>query len=249
MNIRAIMVDDEELARKRLRKLLKSFETEIELVDDARTGQEAIQKIESLGPDLIFLDIQMPGMDGFEVIRRLRSKPFVIFVTAYDEYALKAFEEHSVDYLLKPVGPKRLEGTMEKLRRVFNTPKRPFDENLKGLLAQIARRPLKRIQVKTGDKFFFVNIGDIVYFEAKDKYCFLHTGDQEFIIDETLGELEEKLNSSDFVRIHRSAIVNMNFIREMVRWFGGKIKVRLNDKAGTELVASRANASRLRKAE
>ena len=247
MHLRALIIDDEELARKRLHKMLQVFERELEVIDEAGNGEEAIEKIDALHPDIIFLDIQMPGCDGFEVIRRMREKPFIIFVTAYDEYALKAFEENSVDYLLKPIDRKRLEKAVEKLRRLFNTSSPPWNESLERLLSQLSSAPLKRMQVKSGDKIFLINVEDIVYFEAKDKYTFLHTVDQQHIIDLTLTDLEQKLDKSNFIRIHRSNIVNIKYIRELVKWFGGKYKVKLKDKNQTELHVSRGYVDQIQK--
>ncbi len=246
MHLRAIVVDDEELARKRLRKMLLSYEEHVEVVGEAENGQEAVETIENLRPDLIFLDVQMPGFDGFEVVRRLRFKPLIVFTTAYDEYALKAFEENSVDYLLKPIEQKRLDKAIEKLKRVYSSSEPNIDENVKRLLSQLASSPLKRLQVKSGDKILLIDIDNVTYFEAKDKYTFLHTVEHEHIVEPTLAELEEKLDKLTFVRIHRSAIVNINYVREMVKWFGGKYKVRLKDKQGSELVVSRGYVDRIR---
>jgi two-component system, LytTR family, response regulator len=247
MHLRALIIDDEELARTRLRNMLQDFEDELEVIDEAGNGKEAIKKIEALHPDIIFLDIQMPGCDGFEVVRRLNVKPFIVFVTAYDEYALKAFEENSVDYLLKPVGRKRLEMAVEKLRRLFNTHNPQLNENIERLLSRLTSAPLMRLQVKTGDKILLVNVDDIVYFEAKDKYTFLHTVDQEHIIDFTLADLEGRLDKTNFIRIHRSNIINLKYIRELVKWFGGKYKVRLKDKYQTELSVSRGYVDQVQK--
>ncbi len=247
MHLRALIIDDEELARKRLHKMLQDFKSELEVVDEAGNGEEAVKKIEEIRPDVIFLDIQMPGCDGFEVARRLYIKPFIVFVTAYDEYALKAFEENSVDYLLKPIDRKRLEKAVEKLRRLFNVSKPQLNENVERLLSQLASAPVKRMQVKSGDKILLINVDDIVYFEAKDKYTFLHTFDQKHIIDFTLADLEGKLDKANFIRIHRSNIINLKYIRELVKWFGGKYKVRLTDKNRTELVVSRGYIDQVQK--
>ncbi|HTR79987.1 MAG TPA: LytTR family DNA-binding domain-containing protein [Bacteroidota bacterium] len=247
MLLRAIIVDDEELARKRLRKMLARHDAVLQVVDEASNGEEAIQKIEDHLPDAIFLDVQMPGLNGFEVVRRLRHKPFIIFATAYDEYALEAFEENSVDYLLKPIEQKRLDKAVEKLQRVCNAPRSDRNENIEDLLERLAASPLKRLQVRTGDKIFLFDVEDIAYFEAKEKYTFLHTTENKHLTDLTLTELEEKLDKENFVRIHRSTIVNVKFIREIVKWFGGKYKVRLKDKAQTELVVSRGYVDRIQK--
>ena len=245
MLIRTILIDDEELACKRLRKLLGNYD-DVKIIDEARNGEEAIEKIETLHPDVIFLDIQMPGVNGFDVARRLTFKPFIIFATAYDEYALKAFEENSVDYLLKPIEQKRLDAAMEKLRRLYDASKLKLSENVERLLSQIASNPLKRLQIKTGDKIFLVDIDDVVYFEAKEKYTFLHTVDHDHIVDFTLAELEAKLDKTIFFRIHRSHIVHVKYIRELVKWFGGKYKLRLKDKNGTELIVSRGYVDQIR---
>ncbi len=246
MHIRAIIVDDEELARKRLRKLLRKYQPEMEIIAEAQNGEEAVDKISTLRPEVIFLDVQMPGYDGFEVVRRLRTKPFIVFVTAYNEYALKAFEENSVDYLLKPIEQKRLDKAVEKLRRLFDSSKLQFNENIERMLSQLVSPSLQRMKVKIGEKILLLDLSDVVYFEAKDKYTFLHTSDREYMIDETITDLEVKLDKSDFIRIHRAVIVNVKFIRELVKWFAGRYKVKLKDKRETELIVSRRYADQIR---
>jgi two-component system LytT family response regulator len=189
----------------------------------------------------------MPGCDGFEVVRRLQEKPFIVFATAYNEYALKAFEENSVDYLLKPVEQKRLDRTLEKLRRFVGTSSLSVNENIERMLSRLASPPLQRLKVSLGDKIYLIDLPDIVYFESRDKYTYLHTTDREYMIDETIADLEVKLDKSTFVRIHRSYIVNVKFIRELVRWFAGRYKVRLKDKSETELIATRSYADQIRR--
>jgi len=246
MHQTAIIIDDEELARKRLRKMLQEYGS-IEVVGEASNGEEAVERVEALKPDLIFLDVQMPPFDGFEVVRRLRHKPLIVFTTAYDEYALKAFEENSVDYLLKPIEQKRLDKAIDKLVHLQSLHGEAMASQIEQLLSHLSSPTLQRLQVRTGDKIILVDCGDIVYFEAKDKYTFLHTVDQKHLIDLTLNELEQKLDRRDFARIHRSTIVNLKFVREIVKWFGGKHKVRLKDKAQTELVVSRGYGEAIRK--
>jgi two-component system, LytTR family, response regulator len=245
MHLRALIIDDEELALKRLRKMLQDFKNELEVIGEAVNGKEAIEKIEALHPDIIFLDIQMPGYDGFEVVRRLHVKPFIVFVTAYDEYALKAFEENTVDYLLKPIEQRRLDKTVEKIRQLFNHQTLKLDENIERLLSRLEAAPLKRFQVRVGDRIILVEAADVVFFEAEDKYTFLHTADQKYIIDLTLSELESRLDATEFVRIHRSTIIHLKFILELVKWFGGKYKVRLKDKNKSELIVSRGYVDRI----
>jgi len=245
--LRAVIVDDEELARKRLGKLLRAFGDEIEIVGEASHGEEAVGVITTARPDVVFLDVQMPGFDGFEVVRRLEAKPFIVFVTAYNEYALRAFEENSIDYLLKPVEQARLGRTVEKLRRLLRASSLRMDANIEKLLARLAAPPLERIKVTLGDRILLVDIADIAYFEAKEKYTYLHTSEKEYAIDGTLAELEGKLDGVQFVRIHRAFIVNVRFIREIVRWFAGRYKVRLKDTPGTELIVSRGYADAIKR--
>jgi two-component system, LytTR family, response regulator len=247
MRIRAVVVDDEDLARRRLLKLLLKYGEELEVVGEAANGEEAVAVISSLRPDVVFLDVQMPGCDGFEVVRRLKEKPFIVFATAYNEYALKAFEENSVDYLLKPVEQKRLDRTLDKLRRFAGSSSPGMEENIARMLSRLASPPLQRLKVSAGDKIYLIDLSEIVYFESKDKSTYLHTTDREFVMGETLAELEGKLDGSTFVRIHRAYIVNVKFIRELVRWFAGRYKVRLKDKNDTELIATRSYADRIRR--
>jgi len=245
--LRVVIVDDEELARKRLRKMLGKYEDVLEVVGEARDGKEAVEVVDKLTPDAIFLDVQMPGYDGFEVVRRLKSKPHIVFATAYDEFALKAFEENTVDYLLKPVEERRLEKAVEKLRRLGDRTSLHLDANIEKLLSRLAANPIKRLQVKVGDRIVLVDLKEVVFFEAKEKYTFLHTTDQEYIVEQTLAELESRLDATEFVRIHRSTIVNVKHIQEMVKWFGGKLKVKLKDKKNTQLVVSRSYVDRIHK--
>ncbi len=247
MHLRVMIIDDEELARKRLRRMLKKYEPEVDIVSEAQNGGEAVERIDAAKPDVIFLDVQMPGFDGFEVVRRLKTKPRIIFATAYDEYALKAFEENTVDYLLKPIEQRRLDKAVDKLRDLFERQSLHFDENVEKLLSKLVSSPLKRLQVKVGDRIVLVDCTDIVYFDSGDKYTYLHTADQKYIVDFTLAKLEAKLDPADFVRIHRSTIVNVKYMVELVKWFGGKYKVKLRDKDKTELVVSRGYVDRIHK--
>ncbi len=245
MSLRVMVIDDEELARNRLKKMLRKYGDALEVIGEAKDGEEAVDRINALHPDAIFLDVQMPGHDGFEVVRRLKIKPYIIFATAYDEFALKAFEENTVDYLLKPIEDKRLDKAVDKLRRVGESLSNQHDANIERLLARLSASTVRRLQVKVGDRIVLVDLADVVYFEAKDKYTFLHTADQEYIVEQTLAELEAKLDSGEFVRIHRSAIVNLRHMLDLVKWFGGKYKMRLRDLKHTELIVSRGYVDRI----
>jgi two-component system LytT family response regulator len=245
MQIRAIIVDDEELARKRLRRLLQKYRDTLVVVGEAAGGEEAVERIGVLRPDVVFLDVQMPGLSGFDVVRRLEVKPFIVFATAYDEYALKAFEENSVDYLLKPIEQPRLDKTVGKLTGILEASGVRLDDRIERVLAQLASPPLQRIKVSVGDRILLIDTRDIVYFEAREKDTFLHTAEKEYVISETLTALEGRLEKDHFVRIHRSYIVNIGFVREFVRWFAGRYKARLKDGKQTELTVSRGYADRI----
>jgi len=247
MHMRAMLVDDEELARKRLRKLLQKHGAEIEIVGEADNGTAAAELIARERPDVVFLDVQMPGCDGFEVVRRLQAKPVIIFVTAYNEYALKAFEENSIDYLLKPVTQERLDKTIEKMHRFFESSAVEMNERLHRLLTHLASPQIRRLKVNLGEKIILLDLPDIVYIEAKDKYTFVHTQDSEYMIDESLSDIHARLEDANFIRIHRAYIVNIKYVRELVKWFAGRYKVRLKDKAGTELVVTRNYADQIRR--
>jgi len=247
MYYRTILVEDEELTRLGLQKKLENFD-EIEIIDTAENGIEAVKKINELKPDLIFLDIQMPGMNGFEVLQSIEYIPIVIFTTAYDEYALKAFETNSIDYLLKPIEDDRLAKAIEKLKKFSSneSKKVEFDSNIASLLNELKNKQdkLSRIHIKIGDEVLFVNTSDIFYFKADNKYTTIYSFDDEYIINDTLASLEEKL-PQNFVRIHRGYIINMDHLNKLKKWFGGKYLAVMKDKKKTEIPVSRSSKDKL----
>lgn len=245
MKYKTILVDDESLALQRMRRLLEPHGEIIEIVDEARDGAVAIESINCLKPDLIFLDIQMPGFSGFEVIDKLVHPPWIIFCTAYDTYALEAFETHAIDYLVKPVAPERLQKTIEKLQRLTKEEKGVFQDQLQNLMTALQRSDTKRIQIRLGDRIRFLDVSDIFFFCATDKYVEACTYDQSYLLSQSLNQLESELPAEDFVRIHRSALVNLNHVGEIIRCFGGSFRVRMNDKRETELPVSRGSKSKL----
>lgn len=245
MRYRTILIDDEPLALGRMERLLKSHSDFIEIVGTADSGLEAVEKIDALKPDLIFLDIQMPELNGFDVIERIRDVPFVIFATAYDQYALKAFETNSVDYLLKPIEPKRLEQALHKLQNMTDEGIKAFRAQIQSLLADVKQPLLKRIQVKCGDHIRFFNLEDVYFFRSKEKYVEVATFDESHLITLTLSNLESQLPAQDFARIHRSAIVNLDHIDEVTRDYGGTFKVRMKNREKTRLPVSRHLKSKL----
>jgi two-component system LytT family response regulator len=217
--IRTLIVDDEPLARAMLRSFLAD-DAGIEVIGECGDGYTAIEMIESAAPDLVFLDIQMPDLDGFGVLRALAPEaiPNIAFVTAYDQFALQAFDVHAIDYLLKPFDRERFQRTLERAKQQISLQKRKDvnEELLRMLNEQSARpQPLKRILVKSGDKSFFVRPEEISWIEAQGNYVALHVGAQSFLLRQTITALEATLDPAKFQRIERSTIVNLDAIREM----------------------------------
>lgn len=238
-----ILIDDEPLALQRLEKLLKPYGDTIDILAKASNGFDAIKAIDELQPDIIFLDIQMPELNGFDVLERIKHQPFVIFSTAYDEYALRAFETNSIDYLLKPVTSSRLDKAIEKLKTLTGEKMESFQSQLSDLLLNIKSSP-NRIQVRKGDKIKLIHPENIYFFSADEKYTRLNTYDESYLIDKSLSVLETELDDP-FVRVHRKAIINMNFIDEISKMFKGSYKVIMKDENKTELPVSRALKHRL----
>ncbi|WP_342646598.1 LytTR family transcriptional regulator DNA-binding domain-containing protein [Mucilaginibacter sp. CSA2-8R] len=241
---RTLIIDDEQLARQRLKRLLKPFE-EFEIIGEAVNGADGLEQIEALKPELIFLDIEMPLLNGFEMLSRLQHQPKVVFTTAYDQYAIKAFEEDSIDYLLKPIEAERLAKTVKKLQQSMQQPVHALP--LEALMQRLfVKKELKTLTVKIGDKILLIKLADIVYIEAEDKYVFLHTTDgRKHLTDFTITTLEEKLPEA-FIRIHRSSIINTEHIKEIRKGFNGALVFVMDNTAGSKLTSSRSNGDVLR---
>jgi two-component system LytT family response regulator len=245
--ISALIVDDEPLARRRLRRLLAS-DNEIEVVGEAGDGQSALDSIRRLEPEIVFLDVQMPVVDGFQVIERLNPSemPVIVFVTAYDQYALRAFEVSALDYLLKPFDRMRFAKTVERAKsHLLATEDGQIRRQTLALLEHLKARSshLERIVVKTDGRAFFIKTGDIDWIEAEGKYVRIHIDKQAHLLRESIGTLESQLDPSRFPRIHRSTIVNIDRIKELQAWFHNEYRVILRD--GTELTLSRSCRKRL----
>lgn len=240
---KTIIIDDEQLARQRIKRLLKEY-SELTIIAEAENGAEGLLLIEQHQPDLIFLDIEMPILNGFEMLAKLKHSPKVVFTTAYDQYAIKAFEEGSIDYLLKPIELERLDKTIKKLKQTNLV---PAQLNLDELIKKINRQTeIKTLTVKLGDKILLIKLSDIINIQAEDKYVFLHTVDgKKHLTDFTLSVLEEKL-PEDFIRIHRSDIINTNYIKEIRKGFNGALIFVLNNQAETKVSSSRSNSEALR---
>jgi DNA-binding LytR/AlgR family response regulator len=242
--IRVLIVDDEELARARLTSLLGSF-TDVECVGEAENGIEAVEKVKELEPNVVILDIQMPGMDGFQVIEALEEVPLVIFATAYDEYAIKAFEVNSIDYLLKPVERERLFQAIERAKKLLSGGP-DLHREIERLASLVGAKGIERLPVIKGKRIVLVDHADVVWVGASDELVFVYTKDARYLANMTMGELEARLDPQVFFRVHRSSLVNLAHVAEIVPWFAGKYKIILDDPARTELVLPRARAKKLR---
>ena len=232
--MRAIIIDDERLARTELKKLLQEF-PEVEVIDEAANAQEGIQKIESLRPDLVFLDIQMPGKTGFDMLAELEKSPQVIFTTAYDEYALKAFEVNALDYLLKPVEPKRLADAIQKLHLL---PVQPREQNIASEnFNQSLLSEHDQVFVKDGERCWFVKLTDIRLFESVGNYAKVFFGTNKPLILKSLNALEERLDEKMFFRANRKHIVNLRMIEKIEPYFNGGLLLEL--KGGEKIEVSR----------
>ena len=230
--MKALIIDDERLARVELRRLLSPFK-EINIVGEAINADDAISKINELNPDLIFLDIQMPGKNGFELLEELDSVPIVIFTTAYDEYALKAFEYNAMDYLLKPIEPKRLEETVKKI----------VERNRK-TITQDSENPIltetDQVFVKDGERCWFVKLESVRLFESEGNYVRLYFEENKPLILRTLNYLDERLDSRTFFRANRKHIINLKYIENIEPWMNGGLLVKL--KGGVKIEVSRRQA-------
>lgn len=242
--MRVLIVDDEELARLRLRTLLGEQDG-VECVGEARNGIEAVEMIRELAPDLVMLDIQMPGMTGFDVLEALDEPPLVVFATAYDEYAIKAFEVNSVDYLLKPIVEERFAEAIKRARATLSD-ETGLKDRIERLAAVIRGRGLARLPVLRGKKIVVLNTSDVVWAGAENELVFVHTKSEKFRVNMTMSELEKRLDASRFFRTHRSSIVNLDHVLEIVPWFGGKYQVIVDDDDRSELVLSRGRVKALR---
>jgi two-component system LytT family response regulator len=247
MKLRAYLVDDEPLALERLRRLLERTGC-VEVTGSTTVPEEAVAALTADPPDMCFLDIQMPRLDGFEVLARLPSQPIVIFTTAYDQYALKAFGVNSVDYLLKPVEPESLERALKKVERLRGAGQ-PAQPDLQVVLKKLtdslreakAEYPL-RIASRLGDRLWFLDLARVTHFYAEDKLTYAVSDGKAYCVDSTITDLESRLDPKKFVRIHRSTMVNVDWIREVASLPGGALNVRLKDGKSTDLTVARDRA-------
>jgi two-component system, LytTR family, response regulator len=252
--MRAYVVDDEALAVQRLTRLLTATRR-VDIAGSTTDPEAAVAFLREHAVDVLFLDIQMPGLTGFELLDRLESPPLVIFTTAYDRYALNAFEVNSIDYLLKPIEPERLDRALDKLTRVRGTGYAegdipspvPVREIARLLAAELApSRRLERIASRIGERTTILEVSRITHFFSKDKLTFAVSAGRDHVIDHTLAELEEQLDRRRFARIHRATIVNVPMIQEMFPAVDGGVLVRLKDEKRTELSVARDRVRELK---
>ena len=246
--LRVYLVDDEPLAVERLDRLLRELPG-IEIAGSTTDAAAAIQFLNRQPVDALFLDIQMPGMNGFELLERLTAEPFVIFTTAYAQYALKAFEVNSIDYLLKPVDPEQLRRALGKLERLRGGPK-PEWRALVEELAHKLRTPQTdypdRIASRVGERVYLVELASVTHFFAKDKLTYAVADGRSYAIDHSIAELERRLDPKRFVRIHRSLLLNLAWIGQVHSRFGGQMTVGLKDTKQTQLPVARDRARALK---
>jgi len=249
--MRAYLVDDELLALRRLRRLLDDT-GRIEVVGQASDPTEALRELQRHQPDVLFLDIEMPGLSGFDLLERLGdAQPLVVFVTAYDRYALEAFKVNSVDYLLKPVEAAELDRALQKIARVLGGGGARADlaalaAQMRAMLAAPPREYLARVPSRVGDRVEFVDVATVTHFYAKDKLTFAVTPAKEYALDWSITELEQKLSPRQWIRIHRSTLLNVDAVKELHSWFGGTLRVRLKD-ARTELQVARDRSAEVKR--
>ena len=242
MDMRAFLVDDEGLALKRLQRMLAATKR-VEIVGSSTDPVEAVPAILEAKPDILFLDIEMPGMTGFEMLSHLQPQPWIVFTTAYDRYALEAFGVNSVDYLLKPIEADQLTRALDKIERLRGSAAAPPElrELIERLTAAAARSPAfpERVASKVGEKIEFVDLEHVTHFFASDKLTYAATVAKNYAVDYTIQELEQKLDPNRFVRVHRATLVNVAHVQELHSWFAGRMMVRLKDPKRTELTVSR----------
>ncbi|HEU5220126.1 MAG TPA: LytTR family DNA-binding domain-containing protein [Gemmatimonadales bacterium] len=246
MSLSVLLVDDEPLARERLRALLDQ-EPDLRIAGECASGRTAVKAIQEKRPDLVFLDVQMPGLDGFGVVEQIGAgrMPAIVFVTAFDQYALKAFEVHAIDYLLKPFDRERFQATLAHARESIRLRAGGVDRAMTALLDSLAarRRYADRLLVKLSGKERLVPVDEVDWLEAAGNYVRIHAGGERLLLRETMASLEERLDPDRFARIHRSTIVNLERVKELEPWFHGDYVVRLKD--GQKLTRSRSHRPRL----
>jgi two-component system LytT family response regulator len=243
--MRTLIVDDETPARERLKRYLATLEG-VDVIGEAQDGVQAVEMIEAQSPELVLLDIQMPGLDGFGVVEALEDPPAIIFVTAYDQYAIRAFEVHALDYLLKPFSRERLAKAIRRAREAL-AEGQDLSAQLRPLLEGLAAdgQYLTRLAVRDRESIRVLDVDEVDWIGIEDEQVMVHVGDQAYPVRRTLTELEARLDPKRFFRAHRSAVVNLDRVQEIIPWFKGSHILRLT--TGAEVDLSRAQSRILRK--
>ena len=237
--LRVYLVDDESLALKRLTRLLRETRR-VDIVGATVNPVEAVEFLSQHDVDAVFLDIQMPKMTGFELLQKLPKEPTVVFTTAFDRFALDAFEVNSIDYLVKPIESERLDKALTKLERLRGTSQALSEsERFRALARELTRKFPERIASRVGERVVFVEVDKVTHFYAKDRLTYAATATKDYVIDATISELEERLDPDVFIRIHRATLLNIHYADEVSSWFGGGMVVRLKDGKRTELQIAR----------
>jgi two-component system LytT family response regulator len=244
MSTTCVIIDDEKLARDLLKEYLENY-PEIEVLGEADQGTEAVEKIDKLKPDIVFLDVQMPGMTGFDVLEDIEHEPYVIFVTAYDQYAIKAFEKNAVDYLLKPLDEERFRNAVNRALKRKTLEHSSIEDLLSSMKSERKGTYDTHIFVQKSEKLFNLPVDEIVYLEASGDYTIITTKADQFVSSSGIGKLEEILNPEVFIRVHRSTIVNVNYLKEIERHFNGGMVVKMQ--SGKSFPVSRTYAKLIRK--
>jgi two-component system LytT family response regulator len=243
MRVRILVIEDEPLARERLVELLKGYEW-VQVIGEAVNGKQAVAAINSLRPDLILLDIQLPDLDGLGVLRKIKHRPAIIFTTAYNQHAVSAFEFAAVDYLLKPFSDERLDVALNRARANLANASRSFENGVEALAAP---KILERIWLRHGGKIVPVQLREVERMEADGDYVALITRSRRFLLQVPMAELENRLDANRFIRVHRSHIVNLDFVESLTPEGNAQLSIRLRD--GTALMASRSASKALRELE
>lgn len=248
--MRAFVVDDEPLAVRRLKRMLDET-GRVEVLGTSTDPVDALAALAGTSVDVLFLDIQMPGMTGFEMLAMMDGQPLVVFTTAYDRYALQAFEVNSIDYLLKPIEERHLSRALDKIERLHASSAPPPDwkavlDQLAGALRPPAEYP-ERITSRLGDRIHILDLAKVTHFFAQEKLTYAAIEGKNHVVDHTVADLEQKLDPRRFFRIHRSMLVNLSWVKELDSWFGGRALVRLKDGRNTELQVARERVHELKK--
>ncbi len=244
MNITCVIVDDEKLARDLLQEYLQQM-PEMQILGECSKGKDAVETIDKLKPDLVFLDVQMPGMSGFDVLEEITHDPYVIFCTAYDQYAIKAFEKNAVDYILKPLDQERFKLGVERAINRMKVEQNNVGELLRNMKTENKTSYDSHIFVQKSEKLLNLPVDEIVYLEASGDYTILSTKNDQFVSSSGIGKLEEILNPETFIRVHRSTIININNLKEIEKHFNGGMVVKMLN--GKSFPVSRTYAKLIRK--